>query len=337
MDANARSVVDIRIAVVIPLYNKAPHIGRALDSVLQQSRPANEIIVVDDGSTDGGPAVVEAYGDPRIKLILRGIAGPGGYAARNAGIEAAQSDWISFLDADDSWQPGALEEVAAMAASADQKVSALFFGYAREYGDGRLRPAPYAVSMGAGRLRLDFPALIDAWLRVGQCPMWTSAVTIRRDRLLETGGFPAGKCDRGGDKETWLRLVARGDAISSATVLATYHRDSVNMVTKTTNVNQRPYLCSTLEAMIPSAGASLAGKLKRLINFEMYSHARDVWRGRKRVNPAIYKGFFVATNPVLFLVLGFMAKSPSPLLQLSFWLRDVLQKNGRPIERKASA
>jgi hypothetical protein len=190
--------------------------------------------------------------------------------------------------------------------------------------------------MPADRVKLDFPALIDAWLGVGQCPMWTSAVTVRRDRLLETGGFPAGKCDRGGDKETWLRIVARGNAISSARILATYHRDSVNMVTKVTSVNQRPYLCSTLEAMLPNADTALATRLKRLINFEMYSHARDVWRGRNRVNPEIYKGFFVATNPLLYLTLAFMAKSPSPLLRLSFWLRDA-KHGGRPVERNVSA
>src|SRR5882724_6939837 len=91
------------IAVVIPLYNKGLHIRRALDSVLAQSRRPDEIIIVDDNSSDEGPAEVAKYADPRIRLLHRTTPGPGGYAARNLAIEHAHSEWIAFLDADDAW------------------------------------------------------------------------------------------------------------------------------------------------------------------------------------------------------------------------------------------
>ncbi|HOM77565.1 MAG TPA: glycosyltransferase family A protein, partial [Anaerohalosphaeraceae bacterium] len=88
------------ISVVIPAYNCQAYIRRAIDSVLGQSRPADEIIVVDDGSTDGTAEAVRTYG---AKVILIQQENAGVSAARNAGIRAASGDWIAFLDADDEW------------------------------------------------------------------------------------------------------------------------------------------------------------------------------------------------------------------------------------------
>lgn len=90
------------ISVVIPAYNAAGTIGRALDSVIAQTHPAREIIVVDDGSTDRTAQVVSEYGG-RVEYLYQDNAGPG--AARNAGIRAARGEWIAFLDADDEWLP----------------------------------------------------------------------------------------------------------------------------------------------------------------------------------------------------------------------------------------
>ncbi|MCE7054131.1 glycosyltransferase family 2 protein [Algoriphagus sp. AGSA1] len=90
-------------SVIIPLYNKAPYIQRALDSVLNQSFKDYEIIVVNDGSTDGGEEIVsKVYGD-KVKLIHQNNQGVS--AARNTGITVAHFDYIAFLDADDSWHP----------------------------------------------------------------------------------------------------------------------------------------------------------------------------------------------------------------------------------------
>jgi glycosyltransferase involved in cell wall biosynthesis len=88
------------ITVVIPSYNSARCIGRAIDSVLAQSFFDYEIIVVDDGSTDNTPQVIKRYGG-KVRYIRQDNAGPA--AARNAGIKAAKGDWIAFLDADDEW------------------------------------------------------------------------------------------------------------------------------------------------------------------------------------------------------------------------------------------
>ena len=88
------------VSVVIPAYNGEKYIGRAIDSVLAQSHPPDEIIVVDDGSSDGTGDVVGRYASS-VRYIYQENAGAS--VARNAGIEAARSEWIAFLDADDCW------------------------------------------------------------------------------------------------------------------------------------------------------------------------------------------------------------------------------------------
>ena len=90
------------IAVVIPIHNKQPHINRCLASVLSQTRPVDEIIVIDDASSDGSIGEIAQFTNERIRLLKRPVPSPGGYAARNLGILQAKSDWIAFLDADDA-------------------------------------------------------------------------------------------------------------------------------------------------------------------------------------------------------------------------------------------
>jgi glycosyltransferase involved in cell wall biosynthesis len=98
--------VSTSVSVIIPVYNGEQHIRRAIDSVLAQTHPAAEIIVVDDGSTDTTRQIVQSYGTP-VQTIYQENAGPG--AARNAGIQAAKGEWIAFLDSDDEWLPEKLQ------------------------------------------------------------------------------------------------------------------------------------------------------------------------------------------------------------------------------------
>lgn len=96
------------VSVVVPLYNKAPYIRRALESVAAQTVTDLEVIVVDDGSSDGSGDVVAGISDSRYRLIRQPNAGPG--AARNRGLRETQSPYVAFLDADDRWLPTFLAE-----------------------------------------------------------------------------------------------------------------------------------------------------------------------------------------------------------------------------------
>ena len=95
-----------KISIIIPVYNKEAYLERCLDSVLAQTHKSLEVLLIDDGSTDGSPAICEKYAkkDPRIRVLTQENAGAS--AARNAGIEAAGGDYIGFVDADDWIEPG---------------------------------------------------------------------------------------------------------------------------------------------------------------------------------------------------------------------------------------
>jgi succinoglycan biosynthesis protein ExoO len=312
----------ISISVVIPLFNKGPHIERALKSVFAQTHPPFEILVVDDASTDDGLDRVRALESKLVRILHRTQPGPGGYAARNLGIEEAKGGWIAFLDADDTWEPHWLEEVALIAQGIPPGVTTIFGRYFRQYADGRRTESPRVAT----KSELDLGGFLDSWLSVKQSPMWTSAVVATRNALLEAGMFPAGRCNRGGDKDTWLRLLAKGSAVASDKIVATYFRDTVNMVTKGTSTNQRPYLCGTLDLLIDGRPTDVADKLSQLKNLEMYTHARDSWRNEQSVRPEVFRGFDASRNPLQFLALHLMSRSPSWLTEALLLARRTIQK-----------
>jgi GT2 family glycosyltransferase len=311
----------VRFAVVIPLHNKGPHIARALDSVLAQTRPPAEIIVVDDASSDDGMAVVAAYDDARIKRLHRAAPGPGGYAARNLAIEAAESAWIAFLDADDAWEPGHLDALAAAIAgwSGPGSLNTVFSGFHIVEPDGSRRRDPFSErrrTKTAEPIALDFGGVIAAWLEIGHCPVWTSATACRRAALIEAGLFPAGRCRRGGDKDLWLRLAAIGWTLAAPATTAIYYRDAINMVTRQQGTNTRHCLCDTIQAMLQTLPAGMRprirGPLRRLFNLEVFMYAMqaalpaeggEARAGSGRLDPALWSGFFVHENPLRFLLL----------------------------------
>ena len=94
------------ISVIIPTYNRAPVLARAIDSVLEQRYPASEIIVVDDGSNDQTQGLISHH-YPSIKYLHQSNKGVS--AARNIGIQHAKHDWVCLLDSDDSWESNKLE------------------------------------------------------------------------------------------------------------------------------------------------------------------------------------------------------------------------------------
>src|SRR5437762_7674264 len=97
---------DVLVSVILPVYNRESTIARAIESVLAQTYRHFELIVVDDGSTDGTARVVESF-DSRIRVVAQPHAGA--YAARNRGLRSAHGELIAFADSDDAWLPDRLE------------------------------------------------------------------------------------------------------------------------------------------------------------------------------------------------------------------------------------
>lgn len=204
------------ITIIIPLYNKEASIATALRGVLAQTYQDFEVVVVDDGSTDGGAAVVEQFDDPRIRLIRQ--ANGGVSAARNRGIAEAKGEHVAFLDADDEWMPTFLEEIAALiAAYPESKARATnyIFNSNGVKSPTLLRKIPFAEERG----------VMTNYFEVASCshpPMWTSAVCIDRDLLQEIGGFPVG-IKSGEDLLTWARIAVRTQWAYSMKPLAQYN------------------------------------------------------------------------------------------------------------------
>ena len=220
------------ISVIIPLYNKEGSIAQALDSVMAQECQDFEVIVVDDGSTDGGAAVVENYGDPRIRLVRQENAGVS--AARNRGIEEARGEYVAFLDADDVWMPGFLSEIEALQREFPQcraQATNYVFNSNGVKSPTILRKVPFCEERG----------VLVNYFEVASCshpPVWTSAVCIERRLLLEIGGFPVG-IKSGEDLLTWARVAVRTDWAYSMKEMAQYNFDQVSIKEPPTRVPEQ--------------------------------------------------------------------------------------------------
>ena len=310
-----------RFSVVMPLYNKAAHVRAAIESALAQSYPAHEIIAIDNGSTDGGRELVAAFGDARIKLLDLPTPGPGGYAGRNVGIRAAHGDWIAFLDADDLWHPDHLA-VLAEGISADPHVCAAATRFDHVFED---RSQPQRIAPELGRARsLDLADFLAAWLAVRECPMWTGAIAIRRDTLFEAGLFPEGRAVRGGDKDLWLRVLAKGALRYDPRITARFHRDSDNKVSKSTTTLDLPCLVETVRAMIADASTREAALLRRLVNQEIAHYARYAMKYPGRMAIRLGDLYLPEGTGTAALLLA-ANLIPAPLRQSSYALRNRLR------------
>ncbi|MEW5723183.1 MAG: glycosyltransferase [Thermodesulfobacteriota bacterium] len=203
---------DPLVSVIIPVYNRAGLVGRAVDSVLGQTWPNFELIVVDDGSTDRTPEVLAGYGD-RLTLLRQPHSGVS--AARNRGLAAAQGDLIAFLDSDDYWDKEKIEAQVRFFQEHPEAIvcqtEEVWVRRGRRVNPGRRhrKPSgeaffsslelclisPSAVMMKrelfdqVGLFDEDLPAAedYDLWLRVtARHPVWL----IERPLVVKTGGHP---------------------------------------------------------------------------------------------------------------------------------------------------
>ena len=206
-----RPMSEPSISVVIPAYRAERTIRRAIDSVLAQTTPASEIIVVDDGSPDSQAAIVEQYDVPVI--LLRQANGQTA-AARNTAIERASGDFVAFLDADDYWEPHKLERQVAVFAAHPQVGLVASRHYNQEL-SGTRAVNPRAPSAGYDQVRRESGP--GAFL-LGTM-LWTGTVIVRRE-LLRRERFVSG-LEPAEDRDLWIRLAAQTPVYVLSQPLAT--------------------------------------------------------------------------------------------------------------------
>jgi glycosyltransferase involved in cell wall biosynthesis len=181
-----------RITVVMPCYNSARLVAQAVKSVLGQTYPEVELIVVDDGSTDDSLAILGGYGE-RITLLRQSRLGP--YPARNAGLRRATGEFVAFLDADDWWHADALRKLHAAVIESDADIA--YCGW-QNVGDD-INSAPYLPPP------YEQGDTVEAFIR--SCPWPIHAALVRRDVICKLGGFSERRFSSM-DYDFWLRSVA---------------------------------------------------------------------------------------------------------------------------------
>lgn len=207
------------ISVVISLFNKEKYIARAIDSVLNQTYRDFELIIVNDGSTDGSVEIVKSYNDPRIRLICQPNGGES--AARNKGIENSKSDMIAFLDADDEYRPGFLEKIINLRKEFPN-AGAYATAYEVQYSAQNICvPKFKAIPHGAWEGYL--PNYFESAL--GPSPVWSSAVSIPKSVFDRIGTFlPV--MQRGVDLHMWLRIALKYPIVFSSFIGSRYYCDA---------------------------------------------------------------------------------------------------------------
>jgi hypothetical protein len=204
-----------RLSVVIPAYNAAGTIRSAVASILNQTMPVLETIVVDDGSADATVEVVAGIADPRVRLVSRPNGGPS--AARNAGIAAARGDWVAFLDSDDLWLPGYVERATAALSAAPNPGFAYTDAYVFDSGRGQVKvgsasdalvpPPPDRASFLTALIRRNF--------------VFTSAA-VPAAVLAAVGGYDE-SLRLSEEYDLWLRILVAGfDGVWMGGPLAIY-------------------------------------------------------------------------------------------------------------------
>ncbi|MBW2333476.1 MAG: glycosyltransferase [Deltaproteobacteria bacterium] len=217
-------------SVVIPTYNCAGLLERALSTVLEQTDQDFEIIVVDNSSTDHTSRVLGAIDDPRLSVFKVNNHGVIAYS-RNIGIRKSRGKWIAFLDSDDVWLPEKLESVHS--AILENQDAVLICHDERKVVDGK-----------AGKILRHVPSKPDVYeslLFCGNC-LSPSAVTLRKDVALSTGGFSERKdFITVEDYEYWIRLSKAGAFYFINKILGEWHVHGKN-ISSNAEIHAKAYI-----------------------------------------------------------------------------------------------
>ncbi len=275
------------ISVVMPLYNKAGYVKRAVNSILGQTFHDFEIIVVNNNSTDGSEKIVEQFNEPRIKMFNKETPSPGGHAARNLGIKNASAGLIAFLDADDEWKPEFLKTIIRLR-DRFPEAGAYATSYEEKKSSGRTKIPKFWYIPAAENWEGIIPDYFKSSL-YGASPVWTSAVSIPKYVFEASGFFPEG-VRRGGDLDMWARIALRFPIAFSRYAGAVYYKDIPGSVIKTNVILEGYRIVDTLEGFLNGNRDIPAEKRKHITEyankFRLSSAAHCIKAGRIKLAKA---------------------------------------------------
>lgn len=211
----------MRFSVIIPLYNKAPYVTKAIVSVLSQTFIDYELVIMDDGSKDESYDVASKAIEGRTNCYIHRQVNAGVSLARNNAVALSQGEYLCFLDADDWWAPSFLEELSKLISE---------YPEAGIYGTGytivnesrqRTRVAPIGVEDGFEKGFIDY---CQVYARTMAMPLWTGAVCVPRSVFNEMQGFPKG-IKLGEDFLLWLKIALKYAVAFLNKPLSFYNQD----------------------------------------------------------------------------------------------------------------
>jgi glycosyltransferase involved in cell wall biosynthesis len=246
--------VSLSFAVIIPVYNGSKHLAETLESVLAQTLPPQEIIVIEDGSPKPSAEVVAKY--PTVRYVLQKNAGVS--RSRNHGASLATADWLCFLDQDDLILPNHLEQVSE-AVAANHAIDVCYGGRlilsnsANGWTTSRAVPPPAVAELRSVLLH--------------RCPFPPSGICIRKSAFTESSGFLS-RYDLAEDWECWVRLMSQGRVFHCCTEYTMCYRVHLESVS-----HCRP---------LPILSANLRVIRERI--FPLLSPWARLWSGRSMVS-----------------------------------------------------
>jgi glycosyltransferase involved in cell wall biosynthesis len=253
------------ISVIVPLYNKARFIERAIDAILEQSLTDFEVIVVNDGSSDGSEQIVAARAarDQRLRLVSQANAGPG--SARNLGAGMAASPLLAFLDGDDAWDRDYLRESVRHLRTAASDVAALTWGMMvhpqRETTEASWREL--GIPHGVFRATPETPARLIVAMLANMLP---SSTVMRKSAFDELGGFYARyRCVYSEDAYLYLKMLMRYSATFDHRPLTIRYEDASELAVNRTRVRPIEPFLTDPDDLVRTCPPAMRGLLRDVL------------------------------------------------------------------------
>ena len=257
-------------SVVIPLYNKVKYIKRSIQSVLNQSYTYFEIIVVNDGSTDGSEFLVNEFSNEKIKLINQSNLGVS--SARNNGVKNASFEYVVFLDADDEWTPTFLESINNLINKFPNSGIYATNNYFI-FPNGKKKCEDYKTLFTNSEV-----GIIDDYFKIfanrGKSPFSNSNFCMPKKVFLEYGGYKLG-VNLTEDSDLWCRIAFREKIAFDIRPQAIYYLETENN-SNVLFVKEEYEVIKTLKDAIAHNGynAKYIPSIKKLIAFQQLSYAK---------------------------------------------------------------